>query len=602
MRVNGESSSSSATRLNPRTAEGKSIRGNKESFALLGILLCATALRLPNIYGNLPDVFAHDELNFVEGALRVGAGEIRGASFGGYAHGTLTYFLFAFALGVFFVIGRLSGLIPTVDHFILAYSVDPTTIFLVTRGLLLASGVATVGLTYVIGRRLFGVRTGLIATTLMAVSFPSIQMTYGKEDGLFTLLMLVACYCAIGILERPGQLRSCLSTGIALGAAAAVKYFGFVGLAMLGTALYVSSSAAWKDVTKRWLAGLLACGAAFLCFVPGVWLDTQGFATSFLALAGANAGTIFAETLGTGHWYGYLWTTYATGNGVVLAALFYVGAVMMFREAPFIAALLVSYPWILALCLTTILLLKGGAEALYYQVSTLPFLCLIVARLLDRIGGATWKPARWMVATLILFIAWSHVGDVLRFTRLVHAADARTIVKQWIEAHVSTGSSILVEGAILSFVFEGPQLKENAVSLERDLQQIRANGGTGRIWLAKLQALQLQDSPRPTYDLHKVGELSADDLRTIGPDYVVVRSDRGRAIVEEAPEAYELVFSVYPPAPRAFRNVPIMSMGDLEELRKIPVVGNPSPPILPGPAIWVYRSPRSADGVLSLRK
>lgn len=566
------------------------------------IVIAAAVLRMPAYYGSLPDVYWHDELNFVEGALRVGGGEIQGVSFGGYAHGSLTYFVLFIAFGVWFVVAWALGVVSGPQAFLLAYVTDHTGLFLVARTVMLAASLGTVWLTYVIARRLFDWRSAIFATVLMAVSFLAVHMTFGKEDGFYSFLLLASFFLATYAVERPDGLRLIFLTGVLLGATAAVKYFAIIGWTTLAIMAWMGGGGRWRNTARTLAVGLAGFALALVLLMPDLVLNPGGVAQSVLTLKRGNAGILMADTAPPAAWYDYLWSTYTTTEGIVLAALFWIGALLVLWEQRGKGLLLMAYPFSLALVLSVALLQGSAVAAPYYQLSTIPFFCMAAGRVLARLSESSRMVIRASAFVLLSIVVASNVEDAVRFHRLLGAKDSRTLVREWIEAHVSKGSSILVEGAILSFVLEGPQLKENAVSLERDLHQIHANGGTGRIWLAKLQAFHLQDSPRPTYDLHKVRDLSADDLRTIGADYVVVRSDRGHAIVEEAPETYDLVFSVHPPAPKAFRYIPLMSMVDLKELRKIPVVGSASPPIMPGPAIWVYRSPRSADGVLSLRK
>ncbi|HAL46426.1 MAG TPA: hypothetical protein DCP37_01605, partial [Dehalococcoidia bacterium] len=106
-------------------------------------LVCIGALlvRLPMIGAGLPAIYWHDEYNFIEGALRIGSAGITDVSFGGYGHGTLTYFLLFGALGLFFAVGRLTGAFAGSDDFVQSYLLDPSAVFLVARTVMLAASV-----------------------------------------------------------------------------------------------------------------------------------------------------------------------------------------------------------------------------------------------------------------------------------------------------------------------------------------------------------------------------------------------------------------------------------------------------------------------------
>ncbi|MBM4133165.1 MAG: hypothetical protein FJ245_05280 [Nitrospira sp.] len=563
------------------------------SWALVAVLLGAVALRVPMFTGTLPDLYWHDELNFIEGALRIGAGEIRGASFGGYAHGTLTFFLLFGAFAFWFVLGRAVGLFAGVNDFVLAYASDPTPFILVVRAITLAASVGTVGLTYVVGRWLFGARAGLFAALLFAGSFQSIHMTYGKEDSLFALLMLAAYLSAVCAMEAPQKPWRFVAAGAAVAAASAVKYFGLAGFGLLAVAALLGSWPNLRAAARN--AGWAVAGfvVAFVCFMPAVLLDTSRLVGSFLNLREGNAGILVEAPSGGGAWYGYLWTTYAVAGGVVLTALFYAGAAVLLRERNRAGVLLLVYPAGLITALTTVLLFGKGVEVPYYQLSTVPFLCLAAGRLLDRMtaGGTPLRVAAYGLAALAVA---GNVSDAIRFQRLIHAEDSRTSARKWIETHVPSGASILMEGAVFTFVLEAPQLKETPAALTRDLKRNLEQGGSGRMAQAKLRAVEESGRAGPRYDLHKVYNLTAEDIERYPHEYVVARSEAGRRVIEASTRPHQMVFSVQPPHPRLFQIVPLLSIADIRTLQAAPLLSEAEPHLTMGPSIWVFRTPAPA--------
>ena len=80
------------------------------------------------------------------------------------------------------------------------------------RGLSALLGAATVGLTYLLGRRLFGCPVGLAAALLLAVS--PLQVQYSQEARMYmlaTLLGLASAYCAVRAWEAPTARGSALA-------------------------------------------------------------------------------------------------------------------------------------------------------------------------------------------------------------------------------------------------------------------------------------------------------------------------------------------------------------------------------------------------------
>jgi hypothetical protein len=559
-------------------------------WALPFILSGAVIIRLSIFYGTLPDLYWHDELNFIEGALHIGTGDIKGASFGEYGHGTLTYFLLFIVFATWFVLGWISGMFPDVHAFVLRYVTDQSSFVLLTHAVMLTASMATVLLTYVVGKHLFDAKAGLFASSLMAASFQSIHMTYGKEDGIFALLMLLTFWSAVRALDRPNCLSQYVLTGMLLGAATALKYFALVGIALVAMLAWLGSGSRWSEAFRRFGWSLLGFSVALLLCMPGIVLDTHRFIGTVLALLGTNTGTLMATYSGEKSWYGYLWTTYAASGGVVLTLLFYGGVAMILWEWLPKGLLLLIYPVTLTFALTVV---SKGIEAPYYQLSTIPFLCIATGRFLGKMADAPWMvrgPAYALFFVAIVF----QLADAVRYQRLVNTDDSRTVVRKWIEAHVPQDARILVEGAAPSLVLLGPQLKENRVALERDLVAIREKGALGRMAEAKLHALQSMNGSTPRYDVYKVmwgSNFSAKDLRELRPDYVVVRNEAARPVVESSSDRpYRLVFSIHSDSPQLFWLMPILSLADLQRLRSMPLFEGTFSPFIPGPAFWVYQA------------
>ena len=556
---------------------------------IVSICALAFALRAPAIRAQLPDEYWHDELNLVEGALRVGVGEIVGASYGGYSHGTLTYYVLFVAFGIYFVLGRLAGVFRGPDDFVMSYVTHPSSVFLVARGVMLIVSIATIALTFALARRIFGrLRAGLVAATLLAVSFQSVQITFGKEDGLFTVIVVAAVTFALVMVDRPVHWRRFAILGALFGAAAAVKYFGVLATpVIIVTARYSGGGRQpWREVVRLSTIAAAAFALAFVCFVPGVLLDTHRFMYSLRQLAVINTGTLFSDVaVAVSRWYGYLWNTFATANGWPMAALFYVASFWMLRRRFQQAAILLLYPAILTGLLTGMLLFGRPAEATnFYQVSILPLLCVAAGGLLDVLWARGRTSVRLAIGAVVAIMVGTNVADDIRFQRLLHAEDSRTAARRWIEGHVPTGSSILVEGAIYTFVLEGPQLGETTASLERSLAEIRQQGGGGRLWAVKLRAAEHAAGAR--FDVRKVPDLTTQ-LLVERPSFVVVRNDRSRQLVE-ADGRYRRIFAVEPDSPKAFQFVPLFSSADIARLRRIPIVAS-DPGVTPGPAIRVYQ-------------
>src|SRR5262249_51913230 len=91
------------------------------------------------------------------------------------------------------------------------------------RGLQDLLGIATAALTYLIARRLYDERAGVIAATLVAF-YPPLILTNSLflSETLFTFLLTAFCLAAVTLLQRPRP-SIALGVGLLLGLAALTR-------------------------------------------------------------------------------------------------------------------------------------------------------------------------------------------------------------------------------------------------------------------------------------------------------------------------------------------------------------------------------------------
>src|SRR5215213_919080 len=108
---------------------------------------------------------------------------------------------------------------------------------LASRGLSATFDLVTVFLVFLVGRRLFGEFTGLLASLLMSLSVLNIQLShFGTFDTFVTMLCLATFYFAIRANDT-GSWRSYALAGIAAGLAIASKLSALPVIFMVGLPL-----------------------------------------------------------------------------------------------------------------------------------------------------------------------------------------------------------------------------------------------------------------------------------------------------------------------------------------------------------------------------
>lgn len=130
------------------------------------------------------------------------------------------------------------------------------------RGFAAAVGVATVAVTYLLGRRLYGTGAGLIAALLIAVMpYHVVVSRQVLLDGLMTLCATAALYCVVRYVEG-GRLSWLLAGGSMMGAAVLSKETSIVLLGGLYAFFVLTPSARMRVRHLLLTLGLLAAEIA----------------------------------------------------------------------------------------------------------------------------------------------------------------------------------------------------------------------------------------------------------------------------------------------------------------------------------------------------
>lgn len=551
---------------------------------LLVILVAAAVVRLPGVTANLPYLYWHDETTAVTGALRIGVQGLRGIGYG-YFHGTLTCLLLFCADAIYYVLGRGFGFFAGVEDFIQRFLRDPTPFILLFRGMMVAASLGVVGMTYAVARKMFDQTTGLIAAACTAGSFGLVQLAFGKEDGLFTCLLLISVWWLLRSRELRAAAPSMMLAGLFFGLAVTVKY-----LALLAgpIALWVWWRDRPADVFHRMLWwGLGAC-VGVVIGMPGVLLEPrvvwQDMSLSLFGTHNTSSGLVLLEGLNTS-WWTYVGPTLSDNMGVVFVGACMVGMVAFIRARrwdPF--GLLLLYPLLLTVALAGKVAIGQGNAVPYFQLSTVPFLLIVSAQWIRDLVGSNRTGLR-IVGVIVLGLGLAvNVPRMIRYKRFLSSDDTRTLAKMWVESSVAAGHRLVVEGDLKGHLWAGPQLLEDDATLQIDRQRSEASGGTGRFWVERAKALS---SLTPRYRLIKVAsiaELNSEALQT--GDYLLLSR-----LAHELPPAlpgYTVVKEFIPSPSVGFVYVPMLSRTDLKALDRIALWGGERG-IVRGPRISILK-------------
>ncbi|MGI9082573.1 MAG: ArnT family glycosyltransferase [Thermoleophilaceae bacterium] len=189
---------------------------------MVGLLLAAAlAVRLWNIDYGLPYVWSVDEArHFTEPAVLMFE---RGFDPGYYHNPALFTYLINRVLWLIY--GPLGlRLDARFDGVNVQFHKDASDIFLTARILAAMLGTAAVAALYLVARRLWGVREGLVAAAMLTFAFLPVSISRVAVSDVGALIgVSLAIFGAVRIYEGGGR-RWFLLTGLAIGVALAFKY------------------------------------------------------------------------------------------------------------------------------------------------------------------------------------------------------------------------------------------------------------------------------------------------------------------------------------------------------------------------------------------
>lgn len=440
------------------------MRERQRLFAIVGgIAFLGLALRLYGLDWGLPAVY-EEAYPFKKSWEMWGWGPSRQLDLNPhfFNYPTLYFYVQFLGQGLLYLVLKLRGVIDSTLDYRTLYALDKTSFYLMARGISALCGALTVLVTFWVGRRAGGVRTGAIAALLVAINQVHIVKSQVVEvDVPLTLQSTVCCLFALRILSSPRR-RDYLLAGLAGGLATSTKYNG----ALLALPILVAHLGAWWRARRagvppaptrrarstapaggpRWRdLGLAALVFALVFFAtsPYVLLDRANFWIGFnyerlhmqlghFGLDDTPALLYYVRVM-TGSLLGWPLTLLA-GAGLVWA-------LVVRRQG-----------WALVLAIFPLLYIgiisSWSMKAERYLLPLLPLAAVYAAAFL--VAGYAWQRARhrvWPTALLVALVIVAAAPSIRAYQRDLGRlrGDTRTAAREWIEANVPAGSFILCE-------------------------------------------------------------------------------------------------------------------------------------------------------------
>lgn len=260
---------------------------------LVALLLASFTLRAWHASAKLDNTRHFDERFSLRNVEAVLSGTLRPAN---AYYPSLSYLPQTAVLAASQGLHRLTGWPALAIHDDEAPDGWSATAYLLCRLVSVAAGTLSIWVTFLVGRRLFGPREGLLAAALLAaVPAHLVSSTLFKPDVLVVLFTVLTFHWALAAAHAETR-GSLLRAGAGVGLAVAAKYTG------VGAALPVVAAGLWGGPWRlqRWrrlvLAGLVAVAVFFLLnpylavifdYLPRLWgiMESKGEAAGGSRLA-----------------------------------------------------------------------------------------------------------------------------------------------------------------------------------------------------------------------------------------------------------------------------------------------------------------------------
>ena len=480
-------------------------------------------------YG-LPAIYNPDETPILNRALTFAKGDPNPHNF---VYPTLYFYALFVWEGLFFVAGWLVGAFDSLATFQREFFIDPSRHFLAGRVFSVLCGSATVAGVYWLGRRLYDHATGLAAAAFLAVAPIAVRDAhYVKLDVPTTMAVVFALVALARIVVDPeaaSRRRTWLFAGLLSGLAVSTQYYAvFLGFSMIAAAAAdLQRSGNWRTTTTLFL---WACAGASLGFFIGTPFLLVDFGKALADIAHVREVDIDRAIVKGGPFvaaleYVKILLLDAVGWPVWIASM--VGAVWAVLADWRRGLLLVSF------FVPFFAFIANTVPMSRYLNVVLPIVALSAAFAAVRLARVAGPAARVVAPALVALMMLPGLVASIRTDLFIRQTDTRTLAREFIEAHVPPGETLLIQP------FSAP-VRNSRQSL---VDALRTNLGSESRASTKFQlTMALDPYPAPAYRLIYLGDddgLDVDKifvsparfeeenglapLRRHGVDYVVLK-------------------------------------------------------------------------------
>lgn len=447
-------------------------------------------LRLWKIDYGLPHIFYGDEGWLVGNAMNLSGNNFEPPQF---AHPHL-FIYFVFCLYILYTLAGLTlGTFSVPSDAWRLYLSDPTIFYVIGRSACAVFGGSTILITYLVGKRVFNEKVGLLGAFFLTFALMHVQWSQiAYSDAPLTFFMAWAFFLSFLASER-GASRYFLLSGLAAGLATSTKYHGLVTLLLGPLSSLIFQFSQERKVSV--LSFLRNNALFFLFFILGFTIGTpfwildfekfkQGLLWDFYFYKPLGAGQLGYE--GNWNWAYYLLSPLMSGLGAPVGIFGILGFVVLgfqlkSRQSPFFLFPLIYF---FALGALKIRVAKYALPLFPFLALSAGFLVTWVTSKLIRGEGKGYLTALVLSG---LILACPGTLTTIRYLYLKTFPDTREHTLKWVRQNIPPQSQVLQTAyAFLPNLAHGPEIqpldrtifdtdKQHPISL-KSLEEYRKEG------------------------------------------------------------------------------------------------------------------------------
>ena len=509
------------------------------------LTLIGLALRLWEINFGLPVVpFSNEEITTFM-TVNLASGDFNPHHF---YHPHFYYYICFFFDALFILFNLATGHFHHLSDAWILFKKDPTLFYTVGRSVSAVLGTLTIPLTYLMGKKVFNERAGILGALFLTFSLLHVQWSQiAYMDVPLAFFVMVSFLFGFRALEN-GKLLDFILCGLFGGFSMSTKYQGVVTLIWGPLACYLYALKHHKNPFSalRNVNLLVYFASFFTGFTLGTPFWLLGFPEFFhqhkqLGIWIKPYGQGHAGMEGNWNWFYYLSPTTSYSTGLLVLGMSILGVIYLALHLDKRRFFFLSFP-------VLYFLIIGAAKLrqVKYIMPIVPFLCVaagfVIVWFVDEMMVRKKGQKSKIIFALGLLTVFPSLVACLRYDYLKIFPDTRNLVNAWAMTHIPPGSKVLVtSAAFLHSPSENgfttadldatvmDQRLDNRSSL-KSLDEYRTEGFNYVIldeWHLSLLLIEEADNPKYRDVLQRYSKF-LDDLKKSGQRMIEFSPYRGK--------------------------------------------------------------------------